>query len=196
MMKADQVKSNGQNRLLAALQSHDFAMLSPHLKDLHFNQGVLLQEAGDPIEQIYFPHHGMISILAVMQEGTAVETATIGREGAVGAMAGLGTRHALGRAVVQVEGVSSQISALQFRAAVDHSDGIRTLIVRYNDAQMALIHQSAGCNALHPAEKRLCRWLLQTRDRSDSDRLPLTQEFLSEMLGVQRTTVTVNAPAS
>jgi CRP-like cAMP-binding protein len=93
-MNADQFKSNRENRLLAALQPHDFAVLSPHLKDLHFNQGVLLQEVGDPIEQIYFPHHGMISILAVMQEGTAVETATIGREGAVGAMAGLGTRHA------------------------------------------------------------------------------------------------------
>jgi CRP-like cAMP-binding protein len=82
---------------------------------------------------------------------------------------------------------------LQLRAAVDQSDGIRTLIMRYNDTLMALIHQSAGCNALHPAEKHLCRWLLQTRDRSDSDRLPVTQEFLSEMLGVQRTTVTLIA---
>jgi len=192
-MKTDQVVSSGQNRLLAALQRPDFALLSPHLKDLHFDQGLILQEAGDPIEQIYFPQNGMISVLAVMQEGTAVETATIGREGAVGAMAGLGSRHAIGRAVVQVEGVSSQISALQFRAAVDQSDGIRKLIVRYNDTQMALVHQSAGCNALHPLEKRLCRWLLQTRDRSGSDVLPLTQEFLSEMLGVQRTTVTLIA---
>jgi Crp-like helix-turn-helix domain len=124
-----------------------------------------------------------------------VETATIGREGAVGTMAGLGGRHAPGRAVMQVERRSSQISALQFRAAVDQSVGIRNLVVRYNDAQMALIHQSAGCNALHHVEKRLCRWLLQTRDRSDSDMLTLTHDFLSEMLGVQRSTVTLVARA-
>jgi len=82
---------------------------------------------------------------------------------------------------------------LQFRAALDQSDGIRSLIVRYNDTQMALVNQSAGCNALHSVEKRLCRWLLQARDRSDSNLLPLTHELLSEMLGVQRTTVTLIA---
>jgi Crp-like helix-turn-helix protein len=98
-----------------------------------------------------------------------------------------------GRAVVQIEGLSSQISVAAFRAAVDRSDGIRDIIVRYNDAHMALIQQSAGCNALHHAEKRLCRWLLQTRDRSDSDVLTLTQEFLAQMLGVQRTSVTLVA---
>jgi CRP-like cAMP-binding protein len=192
-MNADKVASRGRNRLLAALQPSDFALLSPHLRDLHFKQEVLLQEAGDLIDHIYFPQTGMISVLAAMQEGTAVETATIGREGAVGIMAGLGGRHAAGRAVVQVEGQSSQISVAPFRAAVEQSHGIRTLIVRYNDAQMALIQQSAGCNALHHVEKRLCRWLLQTRDRSDTDVLSLTQEFLSQMLGVQRSSVSLIA---
>jgi CRP-like cAMP-binding protein len=192
-MKADQVASNGRNRLLAALRPRDFALLAPHLMDLHFKQDVVLQEADDPIKFVYFPQSGMISVLAAMQEGKAVETATIGREGAVGIMAGLGGRRAAGRAVIQVEGRSSQISATSFRAAVDRSDGIRDLTVRYNDTQMGLIQQSAGCNALHHAEKRLCRWLLQTRDRSDSDVLSLTHEFLSEMLGVQRTSVTLIA---
>lgn len=154
---------------------------------------VMLQEADDPIQHIYFPHTGMISIMAAMQEGTAVETATIGREGAVGIMAGLGGRRAAGRAIVQVEGRSSQISVAPFRAAVEQSKGIRDIIVRYNDAQMALIQQSAGCNALHKAEERLSRWLLQTRDRSDSDMLPLTHEFLAEMLGLQRSSVTLIA---
>jgi CRP-like cAMP-binding protein len=108
-------------------------------------------------------------------------------------MAGLGGRRAAGRAVVQVEGRSSQISVSAFRAAIEESSGIRDLIVRYNDTQMALIQQTAGCNALHQAEKRLCRWLLQTRDRSDSDVLSLTHEFISDMLGVQRTSVTLIA---
>lgn len=135
----------------------------------------------------------MISVLAAMQEGKAVETATVGREGAVGITAGLGGRRAAGRAVVQVEGKTLQISVAPFRAAVDRSQSIRDLIVRYNDTQMALIQQTAGCNALHRAERRICRWLLQTRDRSDSDVLSLTHEFLSEMLGVQRTSVTLIA---
>jgi CRP-like cAMP-binding protein len=192
-MKADQVVPTGRNRLLAALQPQDLALLAPHFKDLHFKQDVVLQEAGEPIAHIYFPQSGMISVLAAMQEGAMVETATVGREGAVGITAGLGGHRAAGRAVVQIEGLSSQISVAPFRAAVEQSDGIRALIWRYNDTQMALIQQSAGCNALHHAEKRLCRWLLQTRDRSDSDVLPLTHEFLSQMLGVQRTSVTLIA---
>jgi CRP-like cAMP-binding protein len=178
------------NRLLAALSAVDFALLAPHLKDVRHKQGVLLQEAGDPIKVVYFPRTGMISLLAVMQAGNGVETATVGREGAVGVMAGLGGRTAIGRAVVQVAGVSSQISASRFLEAANASVGVRDLISRYNDTQMTFVHQSAGCNALHHVTARLCRWLLQTRDRSDSDILSLTHEVLSQMLGVQRTTVT------
>jgi CRP-like cAMP-binding protein len=182
-----------RNRLLAALLPADFALLAPDLKDMRFKLGVVLHETGDRIEQVYFPRSGMISLLAVMQAGNGIETATIGREGAVGIMVGLGGRIAVSRAVVQVGGNLSQISVARFQAAVSASTAIRDLIGRYNDVQMTLVHQSAGCNALHHVETRLCRWLLQTRDRSDSDTLSLTQEFLSEMLGVQRTTVTLLA---
>jgi CRP-like cAMP-binding protein len=181
------------NRLLAALMSDDFALLSPHLRDVPYEQGTLLQETGDPIEQVYFPQSGMISLLAVMLTGNAVETATIGREGAVGAMAGLGSRTAINRAVAHVAGISSRIKASLFREALNESPRLRDLIIRYNDVQMSLINQAAGCNALHHVEARLCRWLLQMRDRSDADMLPLTQEFLAQMLGVQRTSVTVLA---
>jgi CRP-like cAMP-binding protein len=191
--KLDSVSRNGQNRLLASLVPADFALLAPHLKEVSPKQGVFLQEAGDPIEQVYFPQSGMISLLAVMEAGNAVETATIGREGAVGAMSGLGARTATGRAVVQVMGVTARITVARFIEAVNLSPALRDLVIRYNDVQMALVQQSAGCNALHHVDSRLCRWLLQTRDRSDSDVLPLTQEFLSEMLGVQRTTVTMLA---
>jgi CRP-like cAMP-binding protein len=156
---------NGRNRLLAALLPADFALLASHLKDTHFEQGMVLQESGGQIEQVYFPHSGMISLVAVMQAGNGVESARIGREGAVGAMAGLGGRIAIARAVVQVEGTSSQISVSRFQTAVGESTGIRSLIERYNDVQMGSINQSVGCNALHHVETRLCRWLLQTRDR-------------------------------
>jgi CRP-like cAMP-binding protein len=189
----DQTLTSAPNRLLSALAQADFALLSPHLREAHFQQGAMLQEAGDLIEQIYFPRTGMISLLAVMRNGDGVECATIGREGAVGAMSGLGSRRSMSRAVMQIEGDSSQISPSNFRAAIESSGAIRDLVVRYNDVQLALVHQTAGCNALHDVEQRLCRWLLQTHDRCGSDAIPLTQKFLSEMLGVQRTHVTAIA---
>jgi CRP-like cAMP-binding protein len=192
-MSKGHASPNGQNLLLASLLPKDLALLVPHLKDVEVKQGVLLQEAGDPIELVYFPQSGMISLLAVMPAGNGIETATIAREGAVGALSGLGARTAVGRAVQQIAGISSRIAVSRFQSAVNESPGIRDLIIRYNDVQMSLVHQAAGCNALHPVEARLCRWLLQTRDRCDSDRVPLTQEFLSEMLGVHRSTVTVLA---
>jgi CRP-like cAMP-binding protein len=192
-MREPRNDSNGRNRLLAASSAPDFALLSPHLKTVQQKQGVVLQEPGDPIEYVFFPRSGMISLLAVMETGAGIETATVGQEGAVGVMAGLSGRVALARAVVQVEGAISQIPASQFERALDASPTLRDLMARYNDAQMMLVHQVAGCNALHQVSARLCRWLLQTRDKTDSDFLSLTHEFLSEMLGVQRSTVTLLA---
>jgi CRP-like cAMP-binding protein len=135
----------------------------------------------------------MISLLAVMRDGKGIETATIGREGAVNVMSGFGSRRSPSRAVMQVAGDASRIASAKFKTAVENSATLRDLVVHYNDVQVALVQQTAGCNALHDVEKRLCRWLLQTRDRCDSDLVPLTQEFLSEMLGVQRTSVTAIA---
>jgi CRP-like cAMP-binding protein len=192
-MTASHNGPNGRNRLLATLEPADLALLSPYFKHNHFKQGVSLQEPGDPIETIHFPESGMISLLAVMAAGNGVETATIGREGAVGVMAGFGGRSATGRAVVQLEGAFSQIAIGHFQSAMRQSPAMRELFARYNDAQVTLVYQVAGCNALHPVSRRLCRWLLQTHDRGDGDVIPLTHEFLSEMLGVQRTTVTMLA---
>jgi CRP-like cAMP-binding protein len=184
---------NGRNRLLAALTASDFALLAPHLESTRYKQGIVLQEPGEPIERVYFPESGMISLLAVMATGNGVETATVGKEGVAGVMAGLSGRRGTNRAVVQVGGDFSHIGVGHFRAAVDQSSSMRELMARYNDAQITLVHQVAGCNALHQVATRLCRWLLQTRDRCDSDVIPLTHEFLSEMLGVQRSTVTLLA---
>jgi CRP-like cAMP-binding protein len=182
-----------RNRLLASLGRADLALLSPHFKTLVRKQGEVLQEVGDPIEQVYFPESGMISLLTVMEAGNGVETATIGREGAVGVAVGLHGRLAAGRAVVQLDGAFAQIAAAPFQGALDASPAMLELMARYNDAQTTLVYQVAGCNALHHVTARLSRWLLQTRDRSESDRITLTHEFLSEMLGVRRSTVTVMA---
>jgi CRP-like cAMP-binding protein len=181
------------NRFLAALGPSDQALLNPHLRPVALERGTVLYEAGDEIEHVYFPHSGMVSLVAVMQSGATVETATVGRGGVIGAMTAFGSRAALGRAVVQLPGAAMRISAGQFRAAARESDSIRELVVRYNDLLISQIQQSVACNALHALEARLCRWLLQTHDCVDGDTIPLTQEFLAQMLGVRRTTVTIAA---
>ena len=186
----------GRNRILSVLGPAELALLQPHLKDIQFAQGTVLQEQGEPIEQVYFPHSGMISLVAVMNDGErSIETATVGREGTVGAMSGLGPRHAFNRAVVQVAGSMGRIPTAKLQAAIKASPILRDVVVKYNEVLLAQIQQGSACNAFHEAEARLCRWLLQTRDRIDSDTIPLTQEFLAQMLGVRRTTVTLIARA-
>jgi CRP-like cAMP-binding protein len=177
------------NRLLAMLPLADIERLIPAMTTVTLDQGTVLNEPGDEPERIYFPHTGMISLLAVMADGKAVETATVGREGVVGAMAGLGVHVTLTRAVVQVPLVASRIAAVPFRRAVQASPSLRDMIVSYNDELLGQVQITAACNALHPIPKRLARWILQTRDRIDTDMVPLTQELLSEMLGVRRSSV-------
>jgi CRP-like cAMP-binding protein len=186
----------GRNRILSVLGPAELSLIQPYIRDIQFAQGTILQEQGEPIEQVYFPHSGMISVVAVMNDGEkSIETATVGREGTVGAMSGLGPRHAFNRAVVQVAGNMARIPTVRLQAAVKTSPVLRDVIVKYNEVLLAQIQQGSACNAFHEAEARLCRWLLQTRDRIDSDTIPLTQEFLSQMLGVRRTTVTLIARA-
>jgi CRP-like cAMP-binding protein len=178
------------NKLLASLPRGDFDRLLPHLSTLPLEQGVVLIEAGDEVDQIYFPHHGMLSLLAVLRDGKAIETATVGREGVVGAMAGLGLYKSLVRVVVQMPMASSKIAAPHFRTAAAVSEPIRNLAIRYNEVLLSQARVTAACNALHSIESRFCRWLLQCADRAASETIPLTQEFLAEMLGVRRTSVT------
>src|SRR5262249_28544650 len=172
---------------------HDFSLLAPHLRTIPLERGVMLHDVGEEIERVYFPHSGMVSLVAVMQNGATVETATIGRAGVIGASAGLGVRSTVARALVQLPGTAAWTSPSQFQAAAAQSQAIRDLIVRYNDVLLAQVQQSVACNALHPLEARLCRWLLQTQDCIDGNIIPLTQEFLGQMLGVRRTTVTIAA---
>jgi len=178
------------NKLLASLPRDHFDRLLPHLSAVSLQQGIVLFEAGDEVDQIYFPHYGMLSLLAVLRDGKAIETATVGREGVVGAMAGLGLYKSLVRVVVQMPLACSKIAATHFRTATAASDPIRNLCILYNEVLLSQARVTAACNALHPIEARFCRWLLQSADRSASDTVALTQEFLAEMLGVRRTSVT------
>lgn len=178
------------NMLLASLPRADFDRLLPHLSTAPLQQGDILMEAGDEVDQIYFPQFGMLSLLAVLRDGKAIETATVGREGVVGAMAGLGLYKSLVRVVVQIPMACSRIAAPHFRTAATASDRVRNLCIRYNEVLLSQARVTAACNALHSIEARFCRWLLQCADRAASDTVPLTQEFLAEMLGVRRTSVT------
>lgn len=178
------------NKLLASLPRDHFDRLLPNLVTVNLPQGLVLNEAGDEVDQIYFPHNGMLSLLAVLRDGKAIETATVGREGVVGAMAGLGLHKSLVRVVVQMPISGSKISASHFRTAAAGSDPVRNLCIRYNEVLLSQARVTAACNALHSIEARFCRWLLQSADRAASDTVNLTQEFLAEMLGVRRTSVT------
>lgn len=181
------------NRLLAALPEDIWALLAPDFKQVVLPEGYVCFDPGDPIHQVYFPHTGMISCLIAMGDGEMVETSSVGREGAVGLHSGLGHRVAVTRALVQIGGKFSVLPASRLENAVAHSPAFRDLIVRHIETLWAEAQQNAACNAVHDGSSRLCRWLLQCADRIGSDQLLLTQEFLAEMLGVRRTTVTLLA---
>jgi CRP-like cAMP-binding protein len=178
------------NKLLAALPRRDFDALKPHLTMVSLVQGDVVYQAGAEVDSVYFPHSGMFSLLAVMRDGKAIETATVGREGVIGAMAGLGLYRSLVRVNAQLALQASKIGAAPFRKAVAASEALRDLCVRYNEVMLTQARITAACNALHPVEERFCRWLLQSADRAASDTVTLTQELLAEMLGVRRTSVT------
>jgi len=183
------------NHFLASLPSAEFAALKPHLSEAAMERGALLHEQGDTVRHVYFPQSGMISLVIVMNNGEGAEASTVGREGAVGMLSAVNGTRSSYRAVVQLPGVMARIPANQFHKAAREHSLIGEMVLRYTEMHVAQTQQIAACNVLHNIEPRLCRWLLQTRDRVDAEVLPLTQEFLSEMLGVRRTTVTWAAQA-
>jgi CRP-like cAMP-binding protein len=179
------------NRLLAALEAEDFAALEPHLEIVSFPRGQVLYEPGDPIAYAYFPHDAVVSLVNVMEDGGSVEIGVFGREGVMGLLSALVTREAFGRCIVQMGGTASRIPFERLNEVRNARPGLRQLIMNYGEALLAQTFQTVACNAVHVVEARGCRWILAMHDRSDQDTLPLTHEFLAEMLGVQRSTVSV-----
>jgi CRP-like cAMP-binding protein len=170
------------NKLLATLPHDDLNLLQGHFTIEPLAQNTSLFNVDDEVKHVSFPLSGMVSLLVILNNGDAVETATVGREGVVGAMAGLGLHKSRVRAVVQLSGVVARISVLQFRKIAATSKAISTLCINYNETLLAQARITAACNISHQVEARFCRWLLQSHDRAESDTAPLTQEFLSEML--------------
>ena len=178
------------NGLICALDVRTYEQMEPHLSHRDFERGQVFYEPGQPIDHVYFPHSGVLSVLSVLEDGSAIETSTVGRESAVGLLAGLTPLVSFSRVVGQSPGHVSRIEARRLRSLSAGSPVLRNIIMRHCDALLAHAQQSTACNALHDVEERFCRWLLTCHDRSDGNELNVTQEFLAMMLGVQRTTVT------
>ncbi len=177
------------NRLLAALEPDDFTCLEPHLEVVHLKRRQVLYEIGDTIRYAYFPHNTVISLVAVMEDGSAAEMSLYGPEGVSGLVAGAITRQAFGRYIVQLTGTASRIDIDTMYEVISARPNIQRLLRHFTEAMMARVLQSVACNAVHSVEARCCRFILMTHYRLDQDVLALTHEFLAERLGVQRTTV-------
>src|SRR5262245_46807581 len=187
------VQNHRENRLLAALAPKTLELLRCELRSISLNAGRTLYEPGGDIDQVYFPHGGLVSLLVVADDGQSVEIAIVGRDGAVGLQAGFGPRRSFTLAVTQIGGQFSVIRADRFAAIVQNDPTLCDVIVRYIEMHWAEAQQTAACNAVHEASARLCRWLLQCADRIGADEIELTQELLGQMLGVRRTTITLMA---
>ncbi len=187
--------TEGTNELLNALGPADYATLRPHLTRINLEPHAVLQRPGEPIEHVYFPLQGMVSLLASLSSGQEVEIAAIGNEGAIGTKIGLHPQLSFSTAIVQLPGSALRIPLVDFQKLSLGSLPITHISTCANDVLIANLQQAAACNALHAAEERLARWLLHARDKYGGDDLPLTQDFLAQMLAVRRTTVSVTAGA-
>jgi CRP-like cAMP-binding protein len=182
-----------QNLLLDSLSTSDIGALGPHLKPVRLEQGNILYEPGDVIETGYFPTSAVISLVVTLGSGQAIEAAMVGNDGLVGAACALDGKTSLSRAVVQIGGEGLACNLDQLKRIALNSHSVLSLLVRHEQTVYAQAQQSAACNIVHPVEARLARWMLRARDLSGSDTLPFTQEFLAEMLGVSRTSVSLVA---
>jgi CRP-like cAMP-binding protein len=181
------------NAILISLSEGDTASLRPHLQATHLQQKTVLFEIGDPINAVYFPITAVISLVVILATGETTEAAMVGNDGAVGLASALDGKVALSQAIVQLGGEAMVCNAATFKSAALQSERLIAMVMRNEQTLFAQAQQSTACMANHDVEARLCRWLLRARDLSGSDHLPFTQEFLAEMLGVRRTSVTTVA---
>ena len=177
------------NRLLARLPRQEYQRLFPRLQPVQLALKYVLYEVRSSIDYAYFPNRGVISALTVMEDGRAIEVATIGDEGMVGLPLLVGAKTTANRMIVQVPGEALRMAEDVLREEVSRDSALRRLLVLYHTAFLAQVSQAVACNGLHSVYQRCCRWLLMTQDRAHSDVFPMTHEFLAEMLGVRRSTV-------
>ncbi len=182
-----------RNAFLAELTAADYELFRPHLTSFVLNVGDRLQDLGAVVEQVVFPHGGLVAMTMPLRSGGGGGAILVGRDGFVGGFGAAATAPAMCDAEVYIGGRAARMSASAFRYVLDQSPVVRRLAARHNAALMVEAHQTALCNAAHPVEARIARWLLEVLDRSGGFDVPLTQSTLAHMLGVQRTTVNLAA---
>ncbi len=181
------------NRILRSLDPAVYQEMLPHLELVRFPLGKVVLEPGQMLETVYFPNHGVLSMLTVLENGDLVEIATIGNEGMADLSVFLGLKISSSRLLCQVPGDTLCMATDAFLRLVEQNSELREALGGYMVSMFIQVSQSAACNRLHPVEERCARWILMTHDRVDSDSFPLTQDFLASMLGVRRPSVSVAA---
>jgi CRP-like cAMP-binding protein len=181
------------NRLLGAMETASRKRIESHLEPIKLKLGAVVCEAGGLLKHAYFPQGSVLSLLTVLENGSAIETANIGREGAFGLFAAMYSRVSFNRCLVQLEGAMVRCPIELLQSEFRHSEHVRDLFVSYSETLLSQVQQTVACNAMHATEERICRWLLMMHDRAEGEALPYTHEFLSHMLGANRKSVTVAA---
>jgi CRP-like cAMP-binding protein len=181
------------NQLLGALETASRKRIDPHLEPIKLKLGDLVCEAGGFLKHAYFPQGIVLSLLTVLENGSAIETANIGREGAFGLFAAMYSRVSFNRCLVQLEGgiVRCPIELLQ--SEFRRCEHVCNLFVSYSETLLSQVQQTVACNAMHTTQEKMCRWLLMMHDRAEGEVLSYTHEFLSHMLGANRKSVTLAA---
>jgi CRP-like cAMP-binding protein len=187
------IQPTDRNAFLAELSTADYELFRPHLTSFSLNAGERLQDFGAMVEQVVFPHGGLVAMTMPLRDGGGGGAVLVGRDSMVGALAAAAAVPGMCDAQVFIPGRAARMSASSFRYVLDQSPKIRRLIGRYTAALMVQAHQTALCNAAHPVQARIARSLLDVLDRSDGSDVPLTQSTLAQMLGVQRTTINLAA---
>jgi CRP-like cAMP-binding protein len=181
------------NRLLGALETFSRKRIEPHLEPVKLKLGAIVCEAGGLLKHAYLPEGAVLSLLTVLENGSAIETANIGREGAFGLFAAMYSRVSFNRCLVQLEGSMVRCPIELLQSEFKRSEHVRDLFVSYSETLLSQVQQTVACNAMHTTEQRICRWLLMMHDRAEGEALPYTHEFLSHMLGANRKSVTLAA---
>ncbi|SEN88673.1 transcriptional regulator, Crp/Fnr family [Loktanella fryxellensis] len=190
MMKDQTIHAN---ELLGAFTKEAYSRIAPFLTEVDLDLGTVVCEAGGLLSHAYFPQGCVLSLLTVLENGSEIECANIGREGAFGLFAAMYSRVSFNRCTVQLQGPMVRCDIRPLQAMFESSAHMQNLFVSYSETLLSQVMQTVACNSLHSVEERLCRWLLMMHDRAEGENLTYTHEFLARIMGVNRTSVTLAA---
>ncbi|ANW01533.1 Crp/Fnr family transcriptional regulator [Bradyrhizobium icense] len=180
---------HSNNRILSRASPVDLEDLRPHLRIVEMQRGKVVAESRAHVNQVYFPHSGILSCVVELEDGWAIESGMIGNDGAFGAAQAIDSKASLHKVVVQVSGLASVVDAEHLKAVALSSPDLLALLIKYEQFLLGQVQQTTACNAVHSVEQRTCKWLVRMCDLVGTE-LPVTQEFLAQMMGVRRTSVT------